>query len=679
MRAGLHAAPRPKRLRLAITGLIVLAQLAPLATAQGTANPAGAPPAQLEQGRIWSVRVSYATREDIQRLSRWVDHMRVDKAGKTIATELDSRGVERLRSLGYVVEIDAERSEKIRGFQHERQQLLKRSTPGTPQASQKTSALGKPGDPLFDGNAACYRTVEQANLDIDALAARYPKLVRVAPVGQTWVQTQLLSFRNVLIKYLPQSVLSTIDFDLLPDSEANPLRAVVIGNQERIQDKTVPRMVTTSSIHAREYTPAEISTRFAEWLVKNHGTDPTATWLLDHNEFHFILHANPDGRKLAEQAVAQNLGNGWRKNVNLVDGYCKSPDNEVLAQFIGPVDSGVDLNRNFPFGWNSTNGEGSSGEACDGSFRGKAAASEPETAAIVRYVAGTRQQDGSFAGGLLQDRRIAAANDFSTGAPNDYEGLYLDIHSFSQLVLWPWGIRRDTLGGDSKTANDDGMAAFAQRLAWYNGYAADQIVGYDTDGTTTDTFYGELGAPSFTIELGTSFYEPCEEFEKDTFPKNVASLRYAARTLKAPYQLPLGPDAADLKLSATSVRQGESVTLTATIDDDRYRYAEGDSDWPVTRHDPQPIQAANAYINTVPWDSAAKAIPLSATADIAFGAGPKVTVSGVIDTSAFMPGKHLLYVQGVNQKGRAGPPDAVFLEVLAKDAPQPCPPTPSAS
>ncbi|WP_422099213.1 M14 family zinc carboxypeptidase [Variovorax sp.] len=657
MTPGLHTAPRRPRLRLALCGLIVLAQLAPPAIAQGTVDPPATPPAQLEQGRIWSVRVPYASREDIQRLSRWIDHMRVDKVGKTLATELDSRGVERLRSLGYAVEIDVEGSERIRGFQQQRQQLLK---------------LGKPGDPPFEGNAACYRTVEQANLDIDALAARYPKLVRVAPVGQTWVQTQLLSFRNVLIKYLPQSVVSLIDFDLLPDSKGNPLRAVVIGNQDRIQERTVPRMVTTSSIHAREYTPAEISTRFTEWLVKNHGIDPTATWLLDHNEFHFILHANPDGRKLAEQAVPQSFGSGWRKNVNLVEGYCKTSDDPFLSRFTDPIESGVDLNRNFPFGWNSTNGAGSSGDACEQTFRGPSAASEPETAAIVRYVAGTRQQDGNFTGGLLRDRRTAAADDFATGAPGDYEGLYLDIHSFSQLVLWPWGIRRESLRGDSKTANDDGMAAFAQRLAWYNGYAAKQIIDYDTDGTTTDTFYGELGAPSFTIELGTSFYEPCEEFEQNTFPKNVASLRYAARTLKAPYQLPLGPDAADIQLSAATVRQGESVTLTATIDDDRYLYEQGDCRLPVTRHDPQPIQAANAYINTPPWDGAARAIPLRATADTAFGAGPRVKVSGVIDTSAFMPGKHLLYVQGINQKGRAGPPDAVFLEVLAKDAPQPC-------
>ncbi|MCY1247637.1 hypothetical protein D9M72_609860 [compost metagenome] len=125
------------------------------------------------------------------------------------------------------------------------------------------------------------------------------------------------------------------------------------------------------------------------------------------------------------------------------------------------------------------------------------------------------------------------------------------------------------------------------------------------------------------------------------------------------------------------VRQGESVTLTATIDDDRYLYNEGFSivgNQPVTKHDPQPIKAANAYINVLPWDAGAKAIPLSAAANAAFGSGPKVAVSGVIDTSMLAPGKHLIYVQGTNQKDKAGPPDAVFLEVLAKDAPLPCPP-----
>lgn len=127
-------------------------------------------------------------------------------------------------------------------------------------------------------------------------------------------------------------------------------------------------------------------------------------------------------------------------------------------------------------------------------------------------------------------------------------------------------------------------------------------------------------------------------------------------------------------LSANVVRYGQPVTLNATIDDDRYRYDKGfNGNQAPTEHDPQPIKAANAYINLLPWDSGAKAIALKPVDGGAFGAAPKTTVSGVIDTAALKPGKHLIYVQGANQKGQAGPPDAVF-KVIPKDAPEPCPP-----
>lgn len=675
---------RVRVLCLAISGLVLVA--VPVAWAHSLADASTASQESMELGKVWAVRVHYESREDVQRLSRVIDHMQIDEARQTILLEISSVTIETLRGMGFKVEVDSEKSLALQKFLDQRKEHLLQQKKGGPSGMQtlEKSSLAKTAEEQFNGNAACYRTVEQSNLDIDALAQHYPDLIQVAPVGQTWVQKQALSFRNLLIKYLPASVLSLIDFDLLPDSSGNGLRAVVIGNRAVIKDKKVPRMVTTSSIHAREYTPAELSTRFAEWLVKGYGSNPTATWLLNNNEFHFILHANPDGRKMAEQAVPQAGGSGWRKNVNLVEGYCKlTPTQEALiasrpsyASFYGPVNSGVDLNRNFPFGWNSTGGEGSSGDPCDGTYRGSFGASEPETQAIVKYVAGTLGSDGNYVGGILADRRTAAPDDFATGAPDDYEGLFMDIHSFSQLVLWPWGIRRDSLGGNSQTANEEGMAAFGQRMAWYNGYRATQMINYDTDGTTTDTFYGELGAPSFTIELGTSFYEPCDSFEQNTFPKNVASLQYAARTVKAPYQLPLGPDAVDLKLSAATVRQGTLVTLTATIDDDRYLYDQGFAgNQPPVKNDPQPIKAASAYVNLLPWDDGAKPIALTPVEGSAFGSGPKLDVSGVIDTSKFAPGRHLIYVQGTNARDKSGPPDAVFLEVLAKDAPDPCPPT----
>ena len=95
----------------------------------------------------------------------------------------------------------------------------------------------------------------------------------------------------------------------------------------------------------REYTTAELVTRFAEYLVTNHGIDPDATWLLDEHEIHLLLQTNPDGRRLAE------TGTFWRKNTN--QAYCGA----------NPTSRGADLNRNFAFQWACCGG--SSGNVCD--------------------------------------------------------------------------------------------------------------------------------------------------------------------------------------------------------------------------------------------------------------------------------------------------------------------------
>ena len=112
-----------------------------------------------------------------------------------------------------------------------------------------------------------------------------------------------------------------------------------------------------SAIHAREYTTAPLVLEFARWLVNGYGTNADATWILDHHEVHLMLHANPDGRKQAETGLS------WRKNAN--NAYCANTNTR-----------GADLNRNFSFSWNSTAGQGSSGNACDLTYRGPAAGSD---------------------------------------------------------------------------------------------------------------------------------------------------------------------------------------------------------------------------------------------------------------------------------------------------------------
>jgi carboxypeptidase T len=99
---------------------------------------------------------------------------------------------------------------------------------------------------------------------------------------------------------------------------------------------------------------------------------------------------NPDGRVFVQSAGGDPW---WRKNRNPNPGKpCK----------------GVDLNRNYDFLWSS--GIGTSADSCSDVFKGSGAFSEPETR-NVRYM-------------LDHFTNICC---------------FMDIHSYSQLVLYPWG------------------------------------------------------------------------------------------------------------------------------------------------------------------------------------------------------------------------------------------------
>ena len=123
-------------------------------------------------------------------------------------------------------------------------------------------------------------------------------------------------------------------------------------------------LASTQWVIHREYTTAELATRFAEYLVENYDRDPEITWLLDYYEVHITPHANPDGRKIAETGIY------WRKNTDNDDGC-------LLSEWWG-----TDLNRNSSFKWGFP---GSSSYSCDETFRGPASVSEPETQAIQIY------------------------------------------------------------------------------------------------------------------------------------------------------------------------------------------------------------------------------------------------------------------------------------------------------
>lgn len=453
----------------------------------------------------------------------------------------------------------------------------------------------------------CYRTVEETFTSAEAMVTAYPSLATWSDVGDSWEKANSLGGYDMKVLKLTNSAI------------AGPK----------------PKLFLTGAIHAREYTTAELVTRFAESLLDSYGTDPDATWLLDHHELHVMLHTNPDGRKLAEG------GSSWRKNTNT--DYC----------FLSSL-RGADLNRNFEFKWNCCGG--SSSNECDSTFHGAFAASEPETQAVQTYMRS-----------LFPDQRGPLDTD---AAPLDATGIYLDIHASGKLVIWPWGWTPDPC------PNATQLQTFGRKMAYFNDHTPKQAYGlYPTDGTTKLFGYGELGVPSYTIELGTEFFEDCTYFENPLLPDNLQMLKFAFKVVRTPYMTPAGPDALALALSAGSdpsgVPAGTAVTLSGTIDDTRFNNSNGTE--PV-----QVIIAVEYYVDVPPWVTSPVPVAIAMSpSDGLFDS----TIEGVeasVDTTGWSEGKHVLFVRGQDNDGNWGPFSAVFLYInnfVDTDPPTPDPMT----
>lgn len=143
-----------------------------------------------------------------------------------------------------------------------------------------------------------------------------------------------------------------------------------------------------ATLHAREWITVGALMYFLEYLLRSYATDPTVKKILDTVELHLTPVANPDG-----YVYSWHGDRLWRKN--------RRPPSSGTQYY------GVDLNRNFDALW----GTASYSSPNSSFYHGPSVESEPETQAIVRYF-------------IRLSNRLAA----------------LDIHSYSQTIVRPWGI-----------------------------------------------------------------------------------------------------------------------------------------------------------------------------------------------------------------------------------------------
>ncbi|KAL7751534.1 hypothetical protein RI367_002997 [Sorochytrium milnesiophthora] len=261
--------------------------------------------------------------------------------------------------------------------------------------------------------------------------------------------------------------------------------------------QTKPQIYFQGLQHAREWAATTTTQYIFTQLLSSYGKDKQATQLLDTAEVLIVPIANPDG--YVYTWTGERL---WRKNRR---------DN-------GDGTFGVDQNRNFPFAWGKG---GSSSDTSDETYMGKSPASEPEVKAMINY--------------FTKNNRIVGA---------------IDFHTFSQLILRPWGnTEADSPHEPQLKKVSDEVRDIIKGVHGSDYVSEKSIDLYVTTGTASDWFYtvknkvnGKTVKPyGITIELrpdanngGDGFILPKDQIIPTAQEIYPAALHYALNALASP-------------------------------------------------------------------------------------------------------------------------------------------------
>jgi hypothetical protein len=267
------------------------------------------------------------------------------------------------------------------------------------------------------------------------------------------------------------------------------------------QDEDEPEALFVGLYHAREHLTVEMQLYLLHLLTDHYGLagQEQITNLVDSREIYLIFELNPDG---GEFDIASGSYQFWRKN--------RQPN-------AGWAELGIDLNRNHSYKWGCCGGSSIFPGAED--YRGVASASTPEVAAIERFV------NSRVIGGRQQ---IQVA---------------ISFHSYSELVLWPYGYTYDDLPPDMWPDDHAVFVALGQAMAASNRYQPMQASDlYPTDGDFADWAYGRHRIFAFTFEMypalslfgGAGFYPPASAIAAET-DRNRGAVLYLLEQAGCPY------------------------------------------------------------------------------------------------------------------------------------------------
>ncbi|XP_054735626.1 carboxypeptidase B [Anastrepha obliqua] len=289
--------------------------------------------------------------------------------------------------------------------------------------------------------------------------------------------SEILNFMSTLAARHPQYC----RYESLGRSfEGRHIAALSISLNSRVRDRRVAYI--QAAAHGREWITPQTVLYLANELLNNIRAFQR---VLQDVEVYLVPLVNPDGYE-----YSFTHDRFWRKNRH---------------RYAGRSCSGVDINRNFPNNWNYL---GASQNLCSEVYSGTGPTSEPETAAIARYLEYNRN-------------RIK---------------LSLDVHSFGKFLFYPFGYSKNAVAPTRNLLHSVAQRA-ANQIAKYRGthYTIGTSAGilYEASGGLDDYAYGNLGIPmSFTVELpGENFQVATSDIIhicKETFAGFIEFIRHVS-------------------------------------------------------------------------------------------------------------------------------------------------------
>ena len=275
----------------------------------------------------------------------------------------------------------------------------------------------------------------------------------------------------------------------------------------------------------------------------DHGVDEDyseqfITDLVNMREIYLIPMLNVDGniydREVfcPEPAWETCPSGGWRKNLrdNTYTGVTPLPD---LNEEVDEDCDGVDLNRNYQFEWGAP--LGATGPLIPGTCSPSEGELDGSNNDVYNGPVDDRDNDGD---GQINEDHVDGKDDDADGVTdedwwggnsepetkfiqdmtemNDDDGdgasefkSTLTHHSYSELILWPWGHCTDCESPDHAQLEYHG-----QQMADMTLYANLQSSSlYPTSGDFCDWHYGVHGSYCYTSEIGTAFHQRPEDID----------------------------------------------------------------------------------------------------------------------------------------------------------------------